>query len=51
MTNNRLKKFSDDEIWVILEALRDCDFISANNKIYNIFKKLLNEFTDEHIAR
>ena len=51
MANNRLKKFSDDEIWVILEALRDCDFISAKNKIYNIFKKLLNEFTDEHIAR
>ena len=51
MANNRLKNFSDDEIWVILEALRDCDFTSANNKIYNIFNKLLNEFTDEHIAR
>ena len=56
MTNNRLKNFSDEEIYVIKRAMLDSSFSSAYLELYSeshkeTHKSLLQEFVNEDTIR
>lgn len=49
MSENRLKIFTDEEIWVIYNAFWECPAIPSSS--YDTFDRLQREFETEHDVR